>query len=30
MRFIGKDLSSHATPFPWLRNYSLRLSYIAA
>lgn len=30
MRFIGKDLSSHATPFPWLQNYSLRLSYIAA
>lgn len=30
MRFIGKDLSSHATPFPWLQTYSLRLSYIMA
>lgn len=30
MRFIGKDLSSHATPFPWLQNYSLRFSYIVA
>ncbi|MCI6333961.1 MAG: hypothetical protein MR770_09355, partial [Desulfovibrio piger] len=30
MRFIGKDISSHATPFPWLQNGNLRFSYIAA
>lgn len=30
MYFIGKDLSSHATPFPWLQNASLRLSYLIA
>ncbi|MCD7984757.1 MAG: hypothetical protein LUG19_11005, partial [Desulfovibrio sp.] len=31
MKFIGESITKHeATPFPWLKVYSLRVSYVAA